>query len=294
MVQKNPKIKQKIIVIYGPTSSGKSDYAVKLALEIGKDKAKIISADSRQVYKELNLLSGKVTKAEMLGVKHHMLSIVSLVNIKNADFYSASDYANSASQIVLGILESGKTPIVCGGTGFYIQALVNKLNNTSLPEVPPNKKLREKLNKLNTTELFEILKNKDAIRAKSIDSKNKVRLIRALEIIETLGMVPVQGSTLHKNKYEIEWVRLDLDNTGLKNKIEKRLAERISLGMLDEAQKVYKLIGSEKMQALGLECKYSAMFIEGEINLEELKTILPTKIWQYAKRQRTWFKKQFN
>ena len=105
MVQKNPKIKQKIIVIYGPTSSGKSDYAVKLALEIGKDKAKIISADSRQVYKELNLLSGKVTKAEMLGVKHHMLSIVSLVNIKNADFYSASDYANSASQIVLGILD---------------------------------------------------------------------------------------------------------------------------------------------------------------------------------------------
>lgn len=289
MALKNTTIKQKIIVVYGPTSSGKSDYAVKIALEIGKDKAEIISADSRQVYTELNLLSGKITETEMSGIPHHMLSITSVAND-----YSASDYANDAYKIVLEILAKGKTPIICGGTGFYIQALINKLNNTTLPEVPPNKILREKLIKLSAEELFEILKKKDKVRAKNIDAKNKVRLIRALEIIEALGKVPKinqQGSTsIKKSEYNFEYIGLDLDDQVLKEKITKRLAERISDGMLDEAKKVYKLIGSEKMKNLGLECKYTALFIEGEITQDELKSQLATKIWQYAKRQRTWFK----
>lgn len=284
-------IKQKIIIVYGPTSSGKSDYAVKMALRLRSEQAheigaEVVSADSRQIYTELNLLSGKITESEMQGVPHHMLSVTSVKNT-----YSASDYANDASITVLDILERGKTPIICGGTGFYIQALINKLNNTSLPEVPPNKTLRAKLNKLNTNELFEILKNKDSARAENIDSKNKVRLIRALEIIEVLGKVPVPGSTLDKKDvYDFEYIGLDLNDSELKDKITKRLSERINDGMLDEAKKVYKLVGSDRMKELGLECKYTALFIEGEIKLDELKAQLATKIWQYAKRQRTWFK----
>lgn len=279
--------KPKIIVVYGPTSSGKSDFAINLATQLGKDRAEIVSADSRQVYTELNLLSGKITQNEMQGVPHHMLSVTSVKNN-----YSASDYANDASVIVLNILERGKTPIICGGTGFYIQALINKLNNATLPEVAPNKELREKLNKLNTNELFEILKSKDSARAENIDSKNKVRLIRALEIIETLGKVPILGSTLDKKDvYDFEYIGLDLSDLDLKDKITKRLEQRIDEGMLDEAKNVYELIGGEKMKDLGLECKYTALFIEGEIeNIDELKTQLATKIWQYAKRQRTWFK----
>ncbi|MDQ5929203.1 MAG: tRNA dimethylallyltransferase [Bacteroidota bacterium] len=287
MALKNPTTKQKIIVVYGPTSSGKSDYAVKIALEMGLGKAEIVSADSRQVYNELNLLSGKITEVEMQGVPHHMLSVVSV-----KDSYSASDYANDASKIILNILEHDKTPIIFGGTGFYIQALVNKLNNTTLPEVPPNKELRDELNKLSTSELFEMLKKKDKVRAKNIDSKNKVRLIRALEIIEALGKVPVlleQGKSLLK--YEFEYISLDLDDNILKEKIKQRLEQRIDAGMLDEAKNVYELIGGKNMKELGLECKYTAMFIEGEIkSIDELKTQLVTKIWQYAKRQRTWFK----
>lgn len=287
----NAKSKPKIIIVYGPTSSGKSDYAVKLALKLGVDKTEIISADSRQIYKELNLLSGKITKTEMEGVTHYMLSITSVKNT-----YSASDYADDASKLVLNILDKGKTPIICGGTGFYIQALVNKLNNTTLPEVPPNPQLRDRLNKLNTDELFEILKTKDPVRAEDIDSKNKVRLIRALEIIEALGKVPTlskQNNHLLKN-YEFEYIGLDLDDQILKDRIEKRLIERINNGMVDEAKKVYELIGGEKMKSLGLECKYTTLFIEGEINLDELETVLKTKIWQYAKRQRTWFKSKIN
>ncbi|MBP6912487.1 MAG: tRNA (adenosine(37)-N6)-dimethylallyltransferase MiaA [Candidatus Pacebacteria bacterium] len=287
MALKNTTIKNKIIVVYGPTSSGKSDYAVKLALKIGMGKAEVVSADSRQIYKELNLLSGKITTAEMHGVPHHMLSVVSVANE-----YSASDYANDASKIILDILSMGKTPIICGGTGFYIQALINKLNNNTLPEVPPNPQLRDKLNKLSIDDLFEILKKKDKVRAKNIDAKNKVRLIRALEIIEALGKVPTLPKQKNKlsNNYEFEYVGLDLDDKVLKDKIEKRLIERINDGMLDEAKKVYKLIGSEKMKVLGLECKYTALFIDGEITQDELKSQLATKIWQYAKRQRTWFK----
>lgn len=287
MALKNTAIKNKIIVVYGPTSSGKSDYAVKLALEIGMDKAEVVSADSRQVYNELNLLSGKITKSEMMGVTHHMLSAASVANE-----YSASDYANDASKIVLDILGRSKTPIICGGTGFYIQALINKLNNTTLPEVPPNPQLREKLNKLSIDELFEMLQKKDKVRAKNIDTKNKVRLVRALEIIEAIGKVPTlpkQDNALPK-KYEFEYVGLDLDDKILKQRISKRLDERVNDGMLDEAKKVYKLIESEKMKSLGLECKYTALLIEDEINLEEFKNQLATKIWQYAKRQRTWFK----
>lgn len=285
-------LKSKIIVVYGPTSSGKSDHAVKLALGLKSDQdidCEIVSADSRQVYTELNLLSGKITQTEMQGMPHHMLSVTSVANT-----YSASDYANDASKIVLEVLAKNKTPIICGGTGFYIQALINKLNNKILPKVSPNKELREKLNKLSTTELFELLKNKDADRANNIDSKNKVRLIRALEIIEVLGNVPQihkQGpSLLKKSAYEFEYIGLDLENEKLKDRIKKRLDQRIDEGMVDEAKKVYELIGSDKMKDLGLECKYTALFIEKEISLDELKHILATKIWQYAKRQRTWFK----
>lgn len=282
-------MKQKIIVIYGPTSSGKSDYAVKLALELGKKSTEIISADSRQVYTELNLLSGKITRAEMKGVKHQMLSITSVTHD-----YSAATYAKQAKKVVNDILKSGKNVIICGGTGFYIDALINELAGTTLPKVKPDKKLRQKLNNLTNIELFKLLQKKDKVRAKNIDPNNKIRLIRALEIIEKLGKVPQIIKTqkmVNYKGYEVNWVGLDVNSELLKNKIKKRLNSRIRAGMLNEAKKVYKKIGGQKMRELGLECKYCAMYIEHEITLKELKEILPIKIWQYAKRQRTWFKK---
>lgn len=270
-----------IYIVVGPTSSGKSDYAVKLAKEIGGE---VISADSRQIYKELNLLSGKITRTEMGGIPHHMLSVASIKND-----YSAEIFASEAKKIILDILKRNKKPIICGGTGFYIEALINKLNNTSLPKVEPNKKFRASLEKISTEELFKILKAKDPRRAENIDSKNRIRLIRALEIVEALGQVP--QTVIIKNKYNLHWVGLDFDNEKLQARILKRLKNRIDEGMLDEAQKVYKLIGGTKMKELGLECKYCALYIEKSLNKKDLIKELSIKIWQYAKRQRTWFKR---
>ena len=172
-------MKTKLLIILGPTASGKSDLAVQLAK---KYNGEIISADSRQVYKGLNIGTGKITKKEMSGIKHHLLDVTDPKKV-----FTVSQFKTLVEIAIADISSRGKLPIICGGTGFYIQAVVD---NIILPEVPPNKKLREKLNKKTTTELFEILKKLDNERAKNIDAKNPRRLIRAIEIAEKLGKVP--------------------------------------------------------------------------------------------------------
>ena len=271
-----------IYIIVGPTSSGKSDYAVKLAKEINGE---IISADSRQVYKELDLLSGKIKKDEMLDVPHHMLSVTSITND-----YSAELFAEEAYKIFLDILKRKKIPIICGGTGFYIDSLINKINGVNLPKVKPNTILRKKLEAESTERLFEFLLKLDIDRAKSIDKNNRIRIIRALEIIESLGKVPKNEKIL-SNKYNFIFIGLDYPNEKLKERISVRLLQRIDAGMLKEAYQVYNIAGPEKMRGLGLECKYCVEYIEKEINIEQLVEKLCLKIWQYAKRQRTYFKK---
>src|SRR3990167_601980 len=172
-------MRQKIVVILGQTATGKSDLAVRLAK---KFKGEVISADSRQVYKGLNIGTGKITKKEMRDVPHHLLSIA---NPKQQ--FSADLFVNKAKEALTMIYHSNHLPIVVGGTGFYIDALAGKI---SLPNVPPNKLLRKKLNKFSKEKLFKMLKKKDPRRARSIDRNNKVRLVRALEIVDALGKVP--------------------------------------------------------------------------------------------------------
>jgi tRNA dimethylallyltransferase len=179
------KNKLKIIVILGQTATGKSDFAVQIAkrvLAVSRVESEIISADSRQVYKDMDLGTGKITKKEMRGVPHHLLDVASPKKI-----FSVSDYQKLADKKIQEIFSRGHIPILCGGTGFYIDALVN---GTVLPEVAPDKILRKKLDKKSTSELFKILKKLDINRAKSIDKNNRVRLIRAIEIAKTLGKVP--------------------------------------------------------------------------------------------------------
>lgn len=276
-----------IYVIVGPTSSGKSDYAVNLAKEFSKKGivAEIISTDSRQVYKELNLLSGKIKDDEMDGVVHHMISVTSVAND-----YSAELFAQQSSKIVLDIINRKSVPIICGGTGFYIDALINKLNGFELPKVKPNIELRKKLEVESSEKLFDMLLRLDTDRANNIDKHNRVRIIRALEIIDSLGKVPKNEKNI-SNKYNFIFIGLDYSDQKLKERIANRLLQRIKDGMIKEADTVYKLIGSEKMASLGLECKYCVELIEKKINTEQLVSKLCTKIWQYAKRQRTYFKK---
>jgi len=169
----NMSNKKKVVIILGPNASGKSNLGVFLAKKVNGE---IISADSRQVYKNLDVGSGKITKKEMRGVPHHCLDIVNPEKI-----FTAHDFKNCAQKAIEKIWKKNKIPIIVGGTGFYIDAAVGMVN---LSNVPPNPKLRKQLQKLSTTRLFNLLKKLDSKRAKNIDGNNRVRLIRAIEVAQ--------------------------------------------------------------------------------------------------------------
>src|SRR3989339_1045726 len=219
--------KPKILVILGPTASGKSSLAVKLAK---KNNGEIISADSRQVYRNLDIGTGKITQKEMSGVPHHLIDIA---NPKHK--FTVTEYQKLAIYAMAEIIKRGKTPIICGGTGFYIDAITK---GVVFPKVPPNLKLRKILEKKSTEQLLKILKKLDPTRAKNIDSKNKVRLIRAIEIAKALGKIPKK--TEARLPFKFIKIGLYLPPDKLKKKIEKRLLIRKKMGMLGETRKLHK------------------------------------------------------
>jgi len=272
--------KPKIIVILGQTATGKSDFAVEVAKKINGE---IISADSRQVYKGMDLGTGKVTKKEMGGIPHFMLDVISP---KNKTF-SASQFQKMANKKIKEILDKKNIPIVCGGTGYYIDSLINSL---PFPEVLPNKKLRRELETKDATELFGILKKIDKNRAKNIDAKNKVRLIRAIEIAQELGEVP----KLKKTKKEFETIKIGLafpDNE-LKRRIYERLIKRIEKGMIKEVEKLHESgVSWKKLESFGLEYRYVSFYLQKKMDKEEMLEKLFQAIWHFAKRQKTWWKK---
>ncbi len=268
-----------IIVVAGPTASGKSDFAVDLAL---KRNGEIISADSRQVYTGLDIGTGKITQPEMKGIPHHMLDIVNI-----NDEFSVATFKALATPILLDILARNKTPIICGGTGQYIDALIYDVET---PKVGPNHELRKVLEAKNEDELFAELAEKDPYRADTVDRYNKVRLIRALEIVYELGFVPpLHTPTL---LYETEFYLMSPSRELLRTRIEKRLEKRLATGMIEEVKKIHEQgFDSEKMKRFGLEYESIAKHLEGKMTEEEMKQDIITKSMQYVKRQETWNKK---
>ena len=275
---KNPQ--QKTIVVLGPTSSGKSDLAVILAK---KFKGEIVSADSRQVYRGMDMGTGKITKKETCSVPHHMLDVA---NPKRK--YSVARYKREVEKIIRDISCRGKIPIVCGGTGFYIQAIVD---NTTFPKVKSNPTLRKELKKLSTEELFLKLKKLDNFRAKNIDQHNPHRLIRAIEIATELGLVPSLEARL-PSKYDVLQLGIKTTDDILKERIYKRLLARLRRGMTAEVKRLHaEGVSWKRMEELGLEYKFLSWFLQEKISKEEMVEQLNTAIWQYAKRQKTWFKR---
>jgi tRNA dimethylallyltransferase len=286
----------KIIVILGQTATGKSDFTVEIAKQVDGE---IISADSRQVYKGMNLGTGKITKKEMRGVPHYLLSVASPKRV-----FSVSDFQKQASKYIKDIYKKEKIPIICGGTGFYIDTLINE---TSLPKVPPNKILREKLSKKTTQELFQILKKLDNERSKNIDKNNPVRLIRAIEIAKKLGKVPklinqtatnsamaeFVAGTKSDLKFNVLKIGLKLPDEILKERIKSRLLSRIKKGMIKEVENLHTKdkISWKRLESFGLEYRYVAYFLQDKMRKEEMIEKLNTEIWHYAKRQKTWFKR---
>ena len=288
--------KQKLLIILGPTAVGKSFLAVELAKQFNGE---IISADSRQVYRGLNIGTGKITATEMSGVPHHLLDVVD-----PSERFSVADFVKLAKVAITDISSRGKLPIMCGGTGFYIQALVDGI---TLPEVPPNEELRAELEAKELPELAQKLESLDPCRAADMqangDIKNKRRVIRALEIIDELGEVPPLSDTTTVNysgdigMYDPLFIGLTLPPDQLREKIRTRLISRIDTGMIEEAETLHQAppvginLSWERMDELGLEYRFLARHLQGHISKDEMTEKLSTEIWHYAKRQMTWFKR---
>lgn len=268
----------KIIVILGPTSSGKSDAAILLAQKFDGE---IVSSDSRQIYRGMDLGTGKVTKEEQKMAKHWLIDIVSP---KTA--FSAAQYRKRATRAIDDVLGRGKLPILCGGTGFWIKSVVD---NVDFPEVKPDRKLRKDLSEKTAEELFEILQKLDPGRAQNIDAKNKVRLIRAIEIAKALGKVPEVKSD---PKYDALQIGIKMTKEVLHERIEKRLEKRFAAGMIDEVARLHgEGVSWKRLESFGLEYRWIAMFLQGKISEQEMKNNLLQESKNYAKRQMTWFAK---
>jgi len=270
----------RIIVILGPTASGKSELAVNLAKKFGGE---IISADSRQVYKGMNIGTGKITKKEMQGIPHYLLDVTS-----PRRKFTVAQYKKLALEAINKAFKKNKIPILCGGTGFYIQAVIDGI---TIPEVMPDWLLRTRLNKQTTEELFEKLKRLDPQRAKTIDKKNKRRLIRALEIvIKTKKTIPpLQKQPL---PYPVLMIGVKKEKAELKKLIKKRLLKRLARGMIEEIKKLRKSgVSWKRLEEFGLEYRYIAQFLQKKTTHEEMVERLQKAIEDYARRQMTWFKK---
>ena len=270
----------RIIVILGPTASGKSELAVNLAKKFGGE---IISADSRQVYKGMNIGTGKITKKEMQGIPHYLLDVTS-----PRRKFTVAQYKKLALEAINKAFKKNKIPILCGGTGFYIQAVIDGI---TIPEVMPDWLLRTRLNKQTTEELFEKLKRLDPQRAKTIDKKNKRRLIRALEIvIKTKKTIPpLQKQPL---PYPVLMIGVKKEKAELKKLIKKRLLKRLAQGMIEEIKKLRKSgVSWKRLEEFGLEYRYIAQFLQKKTTHEEMVERLQKAIEDYARRQMTWFKK---
>ena len=294
--------KPKLIVILGPTASGKSDLAVKVAKDFNGE---IISADSRQVYKEMDIGTGKITQKEMKAIPHHCLDLRS-----PKSQITVAEYRKKALEAIKQIQKKNKIPILCGGTGFYIQAVIEG----SIPEVKPDLKLRKKLEKKTPEQLFKQLKKLDPRRAKEIDSKNRRRLVRALEIVIKSGkpVPPLQFSAQGgpASGWRVLYLGIKKALPELKKSIDKRVDKMVKQGLKEEVETLIRKYGRTTIlrNAIGYSewlnymknppqathaggpVKMRKALLSGKLKKQIAGTI-KLHSFQFAKRQITWFKR---
>jgi len=277
----------KVIIIVGPTASGKSALAVELAKQFDGE---VVSADSRQVYRGLDIGTNKLPVPLRQGVPHYLIDVESPERT-----FTAARYKKLATRAVKQILQQRKVPIICGGTGFYIDAL---LGEAELSPVLPNLALRRALSRLPVRELYEHLVELDPKRAKVIDGENPQRLIRAIEIASSLeGLNPKR---LEKPKWKITKIGLRPPSATLRDNIKESVKQRLRQGLIGEVKGLRKGgLSWKRLEELGLEYRIVARLLEARgknsalrrAELEKLTTELEMTTWHYAKRQLTWFKR---
>ena len=272
--------KNKVIAVVGATASGKTAYAVELA---GRVNGEIISADSRLVYKGLDIGTAKPDMDERFGIPHYMIDIVE----PEVD-YSVGLYANEARNIIEDIISRGKTPVIAGGTGLYFRIL---LENYDLPKINPDYELREALSKLSFSELYEMLVNLDAEAAKLLVQNDKRRAIRFIEIVKLTGSPVSEARGLKEPEFEVEWIGLNYPREELYDRINRRVDLMIEQGLVDETQNLLSKHGriSNIINTIGY--REILSYLDGELTLEEAKDKLKQNTRNYAKRQLTWFRK---
>lgn len=277
--------KTKVIVIVGPTASGKTTLGIHIAKQVGGE---VISGDSMQIYKKMDIATAKPTAEEMDGVKHHLIGFVN-----PQDEYSVASFCEDAKKAVSEIKEKGKVPIIVGGTGLYIDSFIN---NITFFQDASSEKIREELydelNEFGIEKLYNELISVDSEAAKKIHPNNEVKVIRALEIYRTTGKnLTEQNEQSHQSESEYEPLYIGIsykDREKLYDRINKRVDIMLENGLLDEAKEFYKEYASKTaVNAIGY--KELKPFIDGEKTLEECANHLKQSTRRYAKRQLTWF-----
>ena len=279
--------KEKVIVICGPTASGKTALSIELAKKINGE---IISCDSMQIYKDMNIGTAKPTKEEMQGIKHYMIDIIS-----PDERYSVADYKKEAKKAIKEIISKGKVPIVVGGTGLYVDSLIYEID---YPKNKFDEKYREELEQeveeqgLNA--LYERAKEIDEEAIKKISPNDKKRILRILEIYHATGKNKTeQEKESRKNEPEFDYkvFALNMDREKLYDKINKRVDIMIDNGLIEEVENIYRKYNRFPTAMQGLGYKEVVDYIEKRLTKEEMIEKIKQETRRYAKRQLTWFRK---
>lgn len=280
-------LKPNIYVIGGPTASGKSKLAVELAKRINGE---IISADSMQIYKDMNIGTAKLTKEEMQGIKHHLLDFVS-----PEERYSVANFKTDAKIKIEEILKKGKTPIIVGGTGLYIDSMIYGIE---FQDEKIDKEYREELNELAEKEglerLYEEARKIDPEAMKKISINDKKRIIRVLEIYHKTGKTKTEvekESRKNEIKYNYKMFAITMNREKLYERIEKRVDQMIEQGLIEEVQSILNKYHKFPTAMQGLGYKEVVEYLENKLTKEEMIEKIKKKTRHYAKRQLTWFRK---
>ena len=274
------KKKSKVIAIASPTATGKTKLAVEIAHKIDGE---VISADSRLVYKGFEIAVAKPTKEEMEGIPHYLIDVV-----EPEYDYSVANYVDDATVAIEDILSRGKTPIIVGGTGLYFRIL---LEGYDVPRVAPNNDLRNELNQLSIEDLIYRLKKSDENYFNVVKKPEKRKLIRAIEICETLNK-PLSELNLQKEPpYNVEWIGIKMPREEIYERINKRVDKMIEWGVVEETKKLLTKHGRIPNFTETIGYREILPYLDGEYSLQRAIELIKQHSRNYAKRQLTWFRK---
>lgn len=278
------KKKIPLIVIAGPTGIGKSALAIDLALELKTD---MISADSRQIYLDFNIGTAKPDIEEQNLVKHHLIDIVSPV-----ETFTLSQYVNQAKDVIENIYNSGKIPLLVGGTGLYIKTLIEGF---SVPEVAPDfdlrKSLTEKAENGEKEELYDQAKKIDPVAMEKIHQNDLIRVIRVIEVYETTGKKFSElGKKQNEPVYDLIYVGLDIEREKLYQRIGYRVEKMIEAGLIEEVKSIIEKYGSDLALLKTINYREIKQYLNNELSLDDAKELMKKNTRNFAKRQLTWFR----